>query len=161
MEKEIKIQLKEKEKDKTIPQIVSEQIKKHKKILFIISITALLIISINLPNSSNNSLNQSGGIPGASMIKMGAKMQSASGSNSVPNTSNAGDGGDNGPKKKGSLMGSPMTSGIGIMWWILKNILLFYGFLLFITVVPSLPIILYITVFYFIINSLIGKIQTL
>jgi hypothetical protein len=83
------------------------------------------------------------------------------GGNSMGSFSN---GGESGGKQKSSLFGglsSPLTSGVNMMWWITKNILLFYVFLLFITVVPSLPIIIYITIFYFIINGLIGRIKTL
>jgi len=162
MEKEIKFQ--EKKKEKSLPEVVWEQIKKNKKILLAISLVAFLIMAVHLPQTTAR-LNQSGGLPSMAMMKMGAKMQGAPGAAAAPEAPPAGgDGGKAAPAgKKGfsmGAMGSPLTSGVNVMWWILKSILLFYCFLLFITVVPSLPIILYITVFYFIIKSLIGKIQT-
>ena len=67
--------------------------------------------------------------------------------------------GNNGGKKK-SMSLNPISGGVNVMMWLVKNILLLYLFLLFITLVPSIPIILYITVFYFIMTGLVGKINS-
>ena len=146
-----------------ISSILRKNIKKHKRILLAISLVAFLIILIHLPKiTSELSIKHIGGAPMASMGSMGSMGSMASMGSFGGMGGNSGDdsGGDSG-KKKSKLSFSPMTSGVNMMWWATKNILLFYLFLLFITVVPSLPIIAYITVFYFIISSLIGRIQTL
>lgn len=153
--------------EETISSILRKNIKKHKRILLLISFVALLIILIHLPKITlEQSLKHIGGasIPMGSMGSMSA-MSGMSGMGGISGMGGMGDasGNDNGGsgKKKSKLSFSPMTSGVNMMWWATKNILLFYLFLLFITVVPSLPIIIYITIFYFIISGLIGRIQTL
>lgn len=178
-------ELKRKEiKDESLPERLWRNIKKHKKLLLAISIVALLIILVHLPRASPIP-NQSGGVPAAALgaiakakgvgpISMGgtgavkgmqAKAMQAKAMQAQAMSGDGGGskGGEGGKKKRGfsTGWGSPLDSGVNVMWWITKNILLFYVFLLFITVVPSLPIILYITIFYFIISGLIGKIQTL
>jgi hypothetical protein len=160
---------KNKENTKTsgepISSILRKNIKKHKRILLAISLVAFLIILIHLPKiTSELSIKHIGGAPMASMGSMGSmgmgSMASMGSFGGMGGDSGGNSDGDSG-KKKSKLSFSPMTSGVNMMWWATKNILLFYLFLLFITVVPSLPIIAYITVFYFIISSLIGRIQTL
>ncbi len=66
----------------------------------------------------------------------------------------------NGSDKKKSFISkySPLSGGINIMYWIAKNIILLYLFLIFLTLIPSVPIVLYITVFYFIMSGLLGRI---
>ena len=72
-----------------------------------------------------------------------------------PNVNN---GGKNGAPKKGK---SIFSGGLGIMYWLAKNILLFYLLLIFITAIPSVPIILYITVLYFVMTSMFSKLNNI
>jgi hypothetical protein len=63
---------------------------------------------------------------------------------------------NNTSKKKGKTI---FSGGLGIMYSIAKNILLFYLLLIFITAIPSVPIILYITVLYFIMTGMFSKLN--
>lgn len=129
-------------------------IKENYKILILISIVGSLIIYINIPKELYNNTtkkNLCGGDMRTNMMK--------SSSLSSNTDSNTGKGNSEGGKKK-SMSLNPISGGVKIMTWCIKNILLLYTFLLFITIVPSVPIILYITVFYFIMSRLVGKINS-
>ena len=71
--------------------------------------------------------------------------------------------GNAGEGKKKSFIGrfAPISGGISIMTWVAKNILLLYLVLIFIAAIPSVPILLYITVFYFIMSGMFGKLYTI
>lgn len=137
-------QIKEKENKSFLKKLLNDfkkGVKENYKILILISIVAFLIIYINIPNELCN-------------IKMkgGNNMNMPSGESSK--------GGMESKKKSSFMKFNPMSGGINIMTWCIKNILLFYLFLLFITLIPSVPIVLYITVFYFIMRGLVGKINS-
>jgi hypothetical protein len=128
-------------------------IKENYKVLILISIVGSLIIYINIPKELyNTSKNMSGGDIKSNMAKQAMGSSGNSDSGSKGNNGNA-------PKKK-SMSLNPISGGVNVMMWCVKNILLLYTFLLFITLIPSIPIILYITVFYFIMTGLVGKINS-
>ena len=66
-------------------------------------------------------------------------------------------------KKKGFLgkMVSPLDGANSVMWWIAKNIALLYMFLIFLVAIPTVPAILYITLFYFIMSGMLSKLGTI
>ena len=120
-------------------------VKKNYKVLILISIVALIIIYLNIPQqiSSNVMVGGDTGNSGGNGENGGNKEAKGNGSN-----------------KKKSFMSkySPLSGGINIMYWIAQNIILFYLFLIFLTLIPSVPIVLYITLFYFIMTGLLGRI---
>ena len=64
-------------------------------------------------------------------------------------------------KKKGVLgrMASPLDGANSVMWWVIKNITLLYIFLIFLVAIPTVPAILYITLFYFIMTGVLSKLS--
>jgi hypothetical protein len=116
-------------------------LKKNYKILILITIVALIIIYLNIPEKIYNN------------VMIGGDNGNGEGKG------NGGNGG-NEKKKKSSFASkfSPLSGGINIMYWIAQNIILFYLFLIFLVLIPSVPIVLYITVFYFIMSSLLGRV---
>ena len=134
-----------KEKESFLRRLYNEfkiGLKKNYKILILITIVALIIIYLNIPEKIYNNV-MIGGDNGNGEVK-----------------GNGGNGG-NEKKKKSSFASkfSPLSGGINIMYWIAQNIILFYLFLIFLVLIPSVPIVLYITVFYFIMSSLLGRIS--
>jgi hypothetical protein len=122
-------------------------VRENYKTLILISIVSVLIIYLNIPNKLYKNVmiggdngNGNGGSGGS-----GGSTRNAEGGNE---------------KKKKSFMSkySPLSGGINIMTWIAKNIILFYLFLIFLVLIPSVPIALYMTAFYFIMSSLLGRI---
>ena len=138
-----------------------KSIKENYKILILISIIGLLIIYINIPKELYNNKTKNilcGGDMKTNMMKSSATSPTLAKSVGSTGTSNGGKVNEGGKKKSISL--NPISGGVDVMMWLVKNILLFYLFLLFITLIPSVPIILYITVFYFIMTGLVGKINS-
>lgn len=109
---------------------------KNYKILILITIVALIIIYLNIPEKIYNNV-----------------MIGGDGENGEGNKGNGGN-----KKKSGLSKFSPLSGGINIMFWIAQNIILFYLFLIFLVLIPSVPIVLYITLFYFIMTSLLGRV---
>ena len=130
-------------------------VKENYKTLILISIVGFLIIYINIPTELS-SIKMKGGDMKMNMGK--SMMPSASAGNS-PEAGPKG-GPEGGNKKKSSMKLNPLSGGINIMTWCVKNIVLFYIFLLFIVLIPSVPIVLYMAVFYFIMIGLVGKINS-
>ena len=150
-EKENSIELNKKESFlKKLWNDLKKGVKENYKMLILISLVAFLIIYINIPNELCNIKIKGGG--------MGMNMGMGMGKSAM--SSGEGAGGNEGKKKSSFMKFNPMSGGIKLMTWCIKNILLFYFFLLFITLVPSVPIVLYITVFYFIMKGLVGKINS-
>ena len=112
--------------------------RKNYKILILITIVALIIIYLNIPQKIYNN------------VMIGGDNENGQG--------NKGNGGNEKKKKSFASKFSPLSGGINIMYWIAQNIILFYLFLIFLVLIPSVPIVLYITLFYFIMNGLLGKI---
>ena len=134
-----------KEKESFLRRLYNEfkiGVKKNYKILILITIVALIIIYLNIPEKIYNN------------VMIGGDNGNGEGKG------NGGNGG-NEKKKKSSFASkfSPLSGGINIMYWIAQNIILFYLFLIFLVLIPSVPIVLYITVFYFIMSSLLGRIS--
>ena len=117
-------------------------VKKNYKILILITIVALIITYLNIPEK----------------IYTNAMIGGDNGNGE--GNSGKGNGGNGSNKKKASFASkfSPLSGGINIMYWIAQNIILFYLFLIFLVLIPSVPIVLYITVFYFIMSSLLGRV---
>jgi hypothetical protein len=111
---------------------------KNYKILILITIVALIIIYLNIPQKIYNN------------VMIGGDNENGQG--------NKGNGGNEKKKKSFASKFSPLSGGINIMYWIAQNIILFYLFLIFLVLIPSVPIVLYITLFYFIMTGLLGKI---
>jgi hypothetical protein len=111
---------------------------KNYKILILITIVALIIIYLNIPQKIYNN------------VMIGGDNENGQG--------NKGNGGNEKKKKSFASKFSPLSGGINIMYWIAQNIILFYLFLIFLVLIPSVPIVLYITLFYFIMSGLLGKI---
>jgi hypothetical protein len=116
-------------------------VKKNYKILILITIVALIIIYLNIPQKLYNN------------VMIGGD----NGNGEGRGNKNGNEGND---KKKKSFMSkfSPLSGGINIMYWVAQNIILFYLFLIFLVLIPSVPIVLYITLFYFIMSGLLGRI---
>jgi hypothetical protein len=114
-------------------------VNKNYKTLILITIVSLIIIYLNIPQKLYTNVMVGGDNENSSK---------SSGSN------------ENKEKKKASFADkySPLSGGINVMYWLAKNIILLYLFLIFLTLIPSVPIILYITVFYFIMSGLLGRI---
>jgi hypothetical protein len=121
---------------------------KNYKVLILITIVTLLILYLIYP-SKNMNRNIVGGGPQENMA-MGQM-----------NKGNGGAGNGEGKKKSFISKFSPLSGGISIMSWVAQNILLLYLLLIFIVAIPSVPILLYITVFYFIMSGLFGKLYTI
>ncbi len=119
-------------------------VRENYKTLILISIVSVLIIYLNIPNKLYKNVMIGG--------------DNGNGNDGSSKSSGDGEGGNE--KKKKSFMSkySPLSGGINIMTWIAKNIILFYLFLIFLVLIPSVPIALYMTAFYFIMSSLLGRI---
>jgi hypothetical protein len=143
--------------DKSIIRKLYDEFKigvnKNYKVLILITIVTLLILYMIYPNACNikgiNRNNIIGGGPRENISMLQEQGNMGNG--------NVGEG------KKKSFIGkfSPLSGGISIMTWVAKNILLLYLVLIFIAAIPSVPILLYITVFYFIMSGMFGKLYTL
>lgn len=132
-----------KEKESFLRRLYNEfkiGVKKNYKILILITIVALIIIYLNIPEKIYNN------------VMIGGDNGNGEGKG------NAGNGGNEKKKKSFASKFSPLSGGINIMYWIAQNIILFYLFLIFLVLIPSVPIVLYITVFYFIMSSLLGRV---
>jgi hypothetical protein len=135
-----------KEKESFLRRLYNEfkiGVKKNYKILILITIVALIIIYLNIPEKIYNN------------VMIGGDNGNGEGKG---NGGNGGNGGNEKKKKSFASKFSPLSGGINIMYWIAQNIILFYLFLIFLVLIPSVPIVLYITVFYFIMSSLLGRV---
>jgi hypothetical protein len=137
-----------KEKESFLRRLYNEfkiGFKKNYKILILITIVALIIIYLNIPQKLYNN------------IMIGGDNGNGQGDSGGKGNKNGNEGGE---KKKKSFMSkfSPLSGGINIMYWVAQNIILFYLFLIFLVLIPSVPIVLYITIFYFIMSGLLGRI---
>jgi hypothetical protein len=114
---------------------------KNYKILILITIVALIIIYLNIPEKIYNNV-----------------MIGGDNENGQSKGNKSGNEGNEKKKKSFASKFSPLSGGINIMYWIAQNIILFYLFLIFLVLIPSVPIVLYITLFYFIMTSLLGRV---
>ena len=132
-------------------------VNKNYKVLILISLVTLLILYMIYPNVCNIN---------AKNTKNTTKSIVGGGRNNNMMMEH-GPGGENGNMesggKKKSFIGkfSPLTGGISIMSWIAKNVILLYLVLIFMVAIPSVPVLLYITVFYFIMTGMFGKLYTI
>jgi hypothetical protein len=136
---DIKKETDEKVKESVLRRLYNEfkiGFQKNYKILILLTIVALIIIYLNIPQKIYNN------------VMIGGENGNGEG--------NKGNGGNK--KKSGLSKFSPLSGGINIMFWIAQNIILFYLFLIFLVLIPSVPIVLYITLFYFIMASLLGRV---
>jgi hypothetical protein len=136
---DIKKETDEKVKESVLRRLYNEfkiGFQKNYKILILLTIVALIIIYLNIPQKIYNN------------VMIGGENGNGEG--------NKGNGGNK--KKSGLSKFSPLSGGINIMFWIAQNIILFYLFLIFLVLIPSVPIVLYITLFYFIMTSLLGRV---
>jgi hypothetical protein len=161
MENKIENKTEEKENKSFFEKLLDDfkkGVKENYKTLILISIVGFLIIYINIPTELC-SIKMKGGDMKMNMGKSMMPSPFDNGPSSGPEGGSSG-GPEGGNKKKSSMKLNPLSGGISIMTWCIKNIVLFYIFLLFIVLVPSVPIVLYITVFYFIMVGLVGKINS-
>ncbi len=116
-------------------------ISKNCKTIILITVVSLIILYINRPNNKLIKTNLIGGDPNNDGMNNGGQEK----------------------KKKGLLsrVSSPLDGATSIMLWVTKNILLLYMFLIFLVAIPTVPAILYITVFYFIMTGVLSKISTI
>jgi hypothetical protein len=123
------------------------QVKKYYKLIILITIVSIMIMYVS--STSHIKYYQLKGGAGDD-DEMAAMMQMYG--------QGDGRGGESEGKSLLSRSTSPMSGGIDLMWWMAKNIILVYTILLLLVLIPSVPILLYITVFYFIMKSLLGNI---
>lgn len=140
---------------------IKDKIKKHKKLFIFLNIVAILIIFINFPYDSLT-LKQTAGNPKAQMAKMAmsGKMPTSIPKGFMTGTSSGTSSGSGKTTKLFKGLANPLDTGTNMMWWITRNILLFYAFLIIIVLLPGVPIVGYVVLFYFIMSGLVGKIGT-
>ena len=128
-------------------------VKKNYKTLILITVVSIFILYMNYPNKNNSS-------DYTSKFK---KMFGGDNEDGLNEKKGVNNDGEEKKKKKGIIgkLASPLDGANTVMWWIAKNIALLYFFLIFLVAIPTVPAILYIALFYFIMSGMLSKLGTI